>query len=93
MIYIQQRGSASPQQPAACADEVVASDEVVQVFTLKRIGFQGEMLVGAKIVNPESPRPRRFAGWLAIEEKDVGLYALGMKNAGWQPQQRMEPLT
>ena len=31
--------------------------------------------------------PRRFAGWFAVKEEDVGFYALSVENARWQAQE------
>ena len=36
------------------------------------------MFVGAQVVNPELVCPRLFGGGFAIEEKDIGLNALGV---------------
>lgn len=62
----------------------VAGDEVVEVGALQRIGFQGEVLVGAEVVDPKRLGPGSFAGGLAVEEEDVGLDALGVEDAGGQ---------
>jgi hypothetical protein len=53
---------------------VVASDEVVQVGALQLIFFQGEVLVGPEIIDPELFSPSSFLRWLAVEEKHVSLY-------------------
>jgi hypothetical protein len=49
---------------------------MVQIGPRQRFGLQREMSVGAKVVDPERLGPRRFAGWLSIEEKYVRRYAL-----------------
>jgi len=36
------------------------------------------------LVNPQLFGPRLLAGWLAIEEQDVRLHSLGVKDACWQ---------
>ena len=41
---------------------VIALDEVLQVGIAQGIGLQGEVLVGAEIINPELLRPGLFAG-------------------------------
>ena len=69
---------------------VVTGHELVQVFTRKRIGLQREIHVGAQVVNPELFRPRGFGGWLAVEEDDIGLDALGVEEAGRETQQGMD---
>ena len=68
---------------------VVAGDEVVEVAALQCAFLEREVLVGAQIVNPQRLRPRLFAGGFAVEEQDVGLYALRVEDAGRQAQQRM----
>ena len=47
------------------------------------------MQVRAQVVNPQLLRPRLFLRGLAVEEQDVRLHALRVKNAGGQAQQRM----
>ena len=69
---------------------IVAADEVVQVGAGEGVGLQREVLVGAEVVDPERLGPWRFAGRLAVEEEDVGLDALGVEDAGGQPQQGMD---
>ncbi len=52
--------------------------------------FQGEMHVGAQIVDPELLRPRFLVGSrFAIEEKDVRFDPLRVEDTGGQAQQRM----
>ena len=63
---------------------VVARDKVVQVFPLQRIGLQGEVLIGAKVIDPQGLRPGSFAGRLAVEKQDIGLDSLCIENAGRQ---------
>lgn len=48
------------------------------------------MLVGAEIVDPEVLGPGLFAGFLAIEEEDVGFDALGVENAGGEAQEGVD---
>ena len=58
---------------------VVALNELVEIFSLQRIGLEGKVLVGSEIVNPELLRPWRFAGRFLVEEENVGFHALGIK--------------
>ena len=58
---------------------IVALDELIEIFALQRICFQGEVLVGPEVVNPELLGPRRLAGLLLVEEEDVCLNTLGLK--------------
>jgi hypothetical protein len=53
---------------------------------LQRVFLEGEVAVGAEVVNPDGFGPRRFAGRLVIEEDDVGFDALLVKDAGGQAQ-------
>ena len=46
--------------------------EVVKVAALQWIFFEGEMFVGAQIVDPELVRPRFLGCRFAVEEEDVG---------------------
>jgi hypothetical protein len=50
---------------------IVASDEVVEVFALERIFLEGEVFVGAQVVNPKLLCPRFFSGGFTVEEEDV----------------------
>lgn len=76
--------------PLVAIRGILAADEVVQVGARESVGLQREVLVSAEIVDPERARPGRFAGRLAVEEKHVGFDALGVEDAGWQPQQGMD---
>ena len=46
---------------------VIAFHELVKVFALERVGLEGEMLVGAEIVDPEllGPGGVSLAGFLS----------------------------
>ena len=63
---------------------VEALDELVEIRTFQRSFFQSEVLIRAQVVDPELFRPRLFACWFAVEEQDVRLYTLRVKDAGWQ---------
>ena len=65
---------------------VIAGDEVVEVGALELVFFQGEVLVGPEIINSEFFRPGRFLRRFALEEKHVGLHALGVENSRRQAQ-------
>ncbi len=41
------------------------------------------MFVGAQIVNPKLICPRFLGCRFAVEEGDIGLDALGVKDSGW----------
>ena len=69
---------------------VVTGHEVVQVGAGQRVVLQGEAAVGAQVVYPQPLGPRRFAGWFAVEEKHVGLDALGIEDARRQTQQGVD---
>jgi hypothetical protein len=45
------------------------------------------VFVGAEVVNAQRHGPRDFARGFAVEEKDVGFYALGLEDPGRQAQQ------
>src|SRR5687767_5440279 len=68
----------------------VAGHELVEVWSVQAVRLEREVLVGAQVVDPEGARPGRRAGRLAVEEQDVRLYALGVEDAGRQPQQGMD---
>src|SRR5712692_2927946 len=68
---------------------VVAGHEIVEVGACEGIGAQGEVLVGAQVVDPQAFGPVRGAGGFLIEEEYVGFDALGIEDARWQTQQRM----
>ena len=59
----------------------------IQIRAGERPGLQGEIHVRAQVVNPQLFRPGRLAGRFAVEEQQVGLHALGVKDAGRQAQQ------
>ena len=61
---------------------VIDGFEVVEVLVGEGIGLEGEVLVGAEVVDPEVFGPGLFAGFLALEEEDVGFDALGVEDAG-----------
>jgi hypothetical protein len=48
------------------------------------------MLVGAEVVDPVIIGPRLFAGFLALEEEDVGFDSLGVEGAGEQAQEGVD---
>jgi hypothetical protein len=68
---------------------VVAGDELIDIKGLKRPGLKREVHVRAKVVDSERPGPRRLAGGLAVEEEDVGLDAVAIKDTGGQARQGM----
>ena len=68
----------------------VALFEVVEVFVGERVGLEGEVLVGAEVVDPEVFGPGLFAGFLALEEEDVGFDSLGVEDAGGQAQEGVD---
>ena len=68
----------------------VALHELVKVGSLERVRLLGEVHVGPQVVDPQRLRPRLLLSGLGIEEQDVGLHALGVEDAGRQPQQRMD---
>jgi hypothetical protein len=47
---------------------IVARDKVVQIGALEGAFFEGEMQVGAQVVNPEFLRPGLFLGGFAVKE-------------------------
>ena len=54
---------------------LVAGHELVQIGTLERVRLLGEVHIGAKVIDPEFPRPWLLLGGFAVEEKDIGLHA------------------
>ena len=90
LVVGERPGSAPVSCPLVPVLRVVAGDELVQVRALQRVRLQGEVLVGAQVVDPELLRPRRLAGGLAVEEQHVGLHALGVEDAGRQAQQGVD---
>jgi very-short-patch-repair endonuclease len=69
---------------------VVAGHELVQVGPLQRVRLQREVHVRPQVVHPQLLRPGLLLGRLGVEEQDVGLHALGVEDAGRQPQQRVD---
>jgi len=65
---------------------VITGDEIVEVGTFQGIGLQREVLIGPEVIDPECFRPRSLAGGFAVEEEDVGLDALGVKDTRGQAQ-------
>ena len=76
--------------PLVAVLRIVAPDKVFQGGEAQPVGLQGEVLVGAQIVNPEFFRPGRLAGGFAVEEEHVGLNPLGVKDARGEAQQGMD---
>lgn len=68
---------------------VVTLHKLRQVGAGERILLEGEMAVGAQIVDPERFRLRLFATGPAVKKEYVGLDALGVKDTGGQAQERM----
>jgi hypothetical protein len=50
---------------------VVAGDEIIEVAAFEGVFLEGEVQVGAQVVDPELLRPRLFLGGFAVEEQDV----------------------
>ena len=67
----------------------VALHELVQVGPLQRLRLLREVHVRAQVVDPQRLGPGLLLGGLGVEEQDVGLHALGVEDAGRQPQQRV----
>ena len=65
----------------------VESDELVEVGSCKRAGFEGEVLIGAEVVDPQLFGPRFFLSWFVLEEQHVGFDALSVEQAGGQAEQ------
>ena len=86
-VFVGERFETLALLAAVAVLRIVAGNEVIQVGALEGIFLEREVLVCAQIVNPELLCPRLFLGGLAVEEKDVGLHALGVENAGGQAQQ------
>lgn len=64
-------------------------DELRQVVVAQRVLLQGVMDICPVVVDPQPVRPRRLRGWLPVEEQHVRLDALGVEDAGRQPQERV----
>jgi len=69
---------------------IAAGNEIVELVGRQRIGFEGDVDIGAEVVDLELLGPGIGAGRLLIEEEDVGLDALGVEDAGGQAQQRVD---
>ena len=69
---------------------VVALHELVEVGPLERVRLLREVHVRPQVVDPERLGPRLLLGGLGVEEQHVGLHALGVEDAGRQPQQRVD---
>ena len=65
---------------------VVANDEILQVVEPQLAGLEGEVLVRAQVVEPHTLRMHPPILWRVVEEHHVGLHALGVEDAGGQPQ-------
>jgi hypothetical protein len=72
------------------AARLVAFHEFVEIAALDRLLFQGEVLVRAQVVDPESVGPRLGAAFLLVEEDHVRLHAGGVPDAGRQAQQSVD---
>jgi len=68
---------------------VVAFHELIEVFALKWIGLEREVLVGAEVVDPELLGPGGLARRFLVEEEHVGFHALRIEEAGRQTQERV----
>jgi hypothetical protein len=55
---------------------VVDFYELVEVVAAQGLLFEGEVGIGARVVDPELARPRVLASRLFVEEEDVCLYSL-----------------
>jgi len=64
--------------------------EVFEVFGGEGVGFEGEVLVGSQVVDPEVFGPGLFAGGFALEEEDVGFDALGVEDAGGEAEEGVD---
>ena len=68
---------------------VVAGHELIEVFARERIGLEREVLVSAKIVDPEFLGPGGLARGLLVEEEYVGFHALRIEETSRQTQERV----
>jgi hypothetical protein len=58
----------------------ITRDEIIEVAAFEGIFLEREVLVGAEVVDPEFLGPGFFFGArFAVEEKHVGLHALGVE--------------
>jgi hypothetical protein len=48
---------------------VVTFDKFIKIFAFERVGLEGEVHVGAQIVDPELLGPGCFAGRFAVKEE------------------------
>jgi len=85
-VFVGKASEALGFGPLMAIRGVVAAYKIIQVGAGEGVGLQGEVLVGAEIVDPERAGPRRFGSRLAVEEEHVGLDALGVEDAGGQAQ-------
>ena len=69
---------------AMAVGRVVTSDEILQVFVFHRVLFEGEVDVGAEVVQPDLFGPGLFTGRLVIEKDDVGFDTLLVEDTGGQ---------
>ena len=69
---------------------VIAVDKIEEVFVLQGICSEGKVHVRPEVVYPEPICPRRFAGGLAVKEKDIRLDALCVEYACGQPQESVD---
>lgn len=65
---------------------MVAVDEIAQVVVAHRFLFERVVDVGAVVVVPDLGGLRVRAGGAVVEEDHIRLDALGVEDAGWQPQ-------
>ena len=66
---------------------VVAGHELVEVQAFERLGLEGVVDVRAVVEDPKLLGPRLLTGGLGVEKQDVCLDALGVEDAGGEPQQ------
>jgi len=64
--------------------------ELVEVGSLERVGFEGEVLVGAEVVDPQLLGPRFFLSWFVLQEQHVGFDALSVEDARRQAEQSVD---
>ena len=69
---------------------MIAGDKIVEVAALELVGTQGEVHVGAQIVDPEPLGLHIGTGLALIEEEHVGFDPLRVKDAGGQAQEGMD---
>ena len=71
-------------RPFVAVFRVVAADKVIQIGIGHGMLLQGEMDIGAEIVNPDIFRPPFRAGRALVEEEHVGLDTGLVEDAGGQ---------